>query len=84
MSLIGDLVFSRYRIVRPVGRGASCVVVLAVDPEGAPFALSGRPREIEVDQNGETVLTPQHVGWLEVPVNDPVGVQVFQGAPQLV
>lgn len=35
--------FSRYRIVRPVGRGASCVVFLAVDPEGAPFALKVFP-----------------------------------------
>ncbi|WP_201738477.1 serine/threonine-protein kinase [Thermus thermamylovorans] len=44
MSLAGKTLLRRYRVVRPLGRGALATVYLAFDPFGAPYALKVFPR----------------------------------------
>lgn len=66
MPLAGTLVEGRYRLIRPLGQGASSVVYLAVGTDGTPYAvklfppeLAGRAdREVEVAGN----LAHPHLG----------------------
>ncbi|PYE55314.1 serine/threonine-protein kinase [Deinococcus yavapaiensis] len=47
MPLAGTLVEGRYRLVRPVGHGASSVVYFAVGVDGLPYAVKIFPPELE-------------------------------------
>lgn len=46
MPLAGTLVEGHYRLVRPLGRGASSVVYLAVGQDGQPYAIKLFPPEL--------------------------------------
>lgn len=53
MPLAGTLVEGRYRLIRPLGQGASSVVYLAVGTDGTPYAVKLFPPELAVRADRE-------------------------------
>ncbi len=53
VSLAGKTLHERYRVVRPLGRGALATVYLAFDPFGTPYALKVFPKGAEARRDRE-------------------------------
>lgn len=53
VSLVGQTLLGRYRVVRPLARGALATVYLAFDPYGTPYALKLFPKGAEARRDRE-------------------------------
>ncbi|ADV68402.1 serine/threonine-protein kinase [Deinococcus maricopensis] len=81
MPLAGTLVEGRYRLVRPVGHGASSVVYFAVGTDGLPYAVKVFPAELMARAERELSHSPALTHARITPVLTRTEVQ---GLPALV
>jgi len=56
VAIVGSRFLDRYRVLRPIGRGAAATVYLAFDAHGTPFALKVFPRRLAARAEREWLI----------------------------